>query len=217
MQVLGPAAAVHLLSDIRLLLLQAKPGMTEDVLKAITDCSVRMSKGRKQRAQAPELATVDDLAAFQLLGSQPLHKTGKVHLRSATRAAASRRQFGGLRVSDAACFNFCSVTSRETRAILPPRDPLRFILSRSASRLQGGIKAIDTSPASSAVVATAGGDGVVAVYDSAAGRLLAELKGHSKKVNGECAVAVPQRSRMARWMDKCSTAAPDQQHQGCNR
>jgi WD40 repeat protein len=52
--------------------------------------------------------------------------------------------------------------------------------------LQGGIKAIDTSPASSSVVATAGGDGVVAVYDSAAGRLLSELRGHTKKVNGEC-------------------------------
>jgi WD40 repeat protein len=50
---------------------------------------------------------------------------------------------------------------------------------------QGGIKAIDTSPASSSVVATAGGDGVVAVYDSAAGRLLSELRGHTKKVNGE--------------------------------
>lgn len=51
---------------------------------------------------------------------------------------------------------------------------------------QGGIKAIDTSPASSSVVATAGGDGLVAVYDSAAGRLLSELRGHTKKVNGEC-------------------------------
>lgn len=51
---------------------------------------------------------------------------------------------------------------------------------------QGGIKAIDTSPTNSSVVATAGGDGVVAVYDSSAGRLLAELRGHSKKVNGEC-------------------------------
>lgn len=35
------------------------------------------------------------------------------------------------------------------------------------------------------MVATAGGDGVVAVYDSGAGRLLAELRGHTKKVNGE--------------------------------
>jgi WD40 repeat protein len=52
--------------------------------------------------------------------------------------------------------------------------------------LQGGIKAIDISPASSSVVATAGGDGIVAVYDSAAGRLLSELRGHTKKVNGEC-------------------------------
>lgn len=35
------------------------------------------------------------------------------------------------------------------------------------------------------MVATAGGDGVVAVYDSGAGRLLSELRGHTKKVNGE--------------------------------
>ncbi len=39
---------------------------------------MKLSKGRKQRQPAPELASVDDMAAFQLLASQPLHKTGKV-------------------------------------------------------------------------------------------------------------------------------------------
>lgn len=57
---------------------QAKAGITDDIVKAMTECSMKLSKGRKQRASPPELASVDDLASFQLLGSQPLHKTGKV-------------------------------------------------------------------------------------------------------------------------------------------
>lgn len=50
--------------------------------------------------------------------------------------------------------------------------------------VQGGILAIDTSPATDTVVATAGMDGQVHVFDRAAGRIVAELQGHSKKVNG---------------------------------
>mmetsp|Transcript_11912 Transcript_11912/g.35648 ORF Transcript_11912/g.35648 Transcript_11912/m.35648 type:complete len:519 (-) Transcript_11912:687-2243(-) len=49
---------------------------------------------------------------------------------------------------------------------------------------KGGIKAIDVSPAAgSGVVATGGGDGAVAVFDTASGRLVSTLKGHSKKIN----------------------------------
>jgi hypothetical protein len=48
-------------------------------VKAMTDCSMKLSKGRKQRAPPPELASAEDLATYQLLGSRPLHKTGKVH------------------------------------------------------------------------------------------------------------------------------------------
>jgi hypothetical protein len=61
-----------------LLLLQAKAGITDEIVKAMTDCSMKLSKGRKQRAPPPELASADELATYQLLGSQPLHKTGKV-------------------------------------------------------------------------------------------------------------------------------------------
>lgn len=62
-----------------MLLLQAKAaGITEEIVKAMTECSMKLSKGRKQRAPPPELSLVDDLTSFQLLGSQPLHKTGKV-------------------------------------------------------------------------------------------------------------------------------------------
>lgn len=48
---------------------------------------------------------------------------------------------------------------------------------------KGGILAIDTSPENDTVVATAGVDGQVHVFDRQAGRILAELQGHSKKVN----------------------------------
>lgn len=44
----------------------------------MTECSVKLSQGRKKRAPPPGLASPDDLASFQLLGAQPLHKTGKV-------------------------------------------------------------------------------------------------------------------------------------------
>jgi hypothetical protein len=60
------------------LVLQAKAGITDDIVKAMTDCSMKLSKGRKQRAPPPELASAEELATYQLLGSQPLHKTGKV-------------------------------------------------------------------------------------------------------------------------------------------
>ncbi len=44
----------------------------------MTECSMKLSQGRKKRAPPPGLASPDDLASFQLLGAQPLHKTGKV-------------------------------------------------------------------------------------------------------------------------------------------
>lgn len=49
---------------------------------------------------------------------------------------------------------------------------------------KGGIKTIDVSPVGgSSVVATGGADGVVVVFDTKAGRIVSQLKGHSKKVN----------------------------------
>jgi pre-mRNA-processing factor 19 len=49
---------------------------------------------------------------------------------------------------------------------------------------QPGIAALDVSPSSSTIIATGGVDGVVKVYDSSAGRELASLEGHSKRVTG---------------------------------
>ena len=52
------------------------------------------------------------------------------------------------------------------------------------SRTQGGILSIDVAPGNEDLVATAGADGVVVMFDRGAGRIKASLTGHSKKVNG---------------------------------
>lgn len=44
---------------------------------------------------------------------------------------------------------------------------------------------VDAAPGSEGLVATAGADGVVVLFDRSAGRIKASLTGHSKKVNGE--------------------------------
>jgi hypothetical protein len=49
---------------------------------------------------------------------------------------------------------------------------------------QGGILSIDAAPSNEDLVATAGADSVVVLFDHAAGRIKASLTGHSKKVNG---------------------------------
>ena len=51
-------------------------------------------------------------------------------------------------------------------------------------RTQGGILSIDVAPGNEDLVATAGADGVVVMFDRGAGRIKASLTGHSKKVNG---------------------------------
>lgn len=101
-----------------------KSGLTSDIAERLTACSNELSKGRKKRAVSATVATPDELAAFTLQSSHPLHKTSK-----------------------------------------------------------GGILALDLSPAGEGVVATAGGDASVQVYDRAAERILASLTGHSKKVH----------------------------------
>ena len=158
-------------------------GITEEIVKAMTSCSTKLSKGRKQRVPPAELASADELASYQLLGSQPLHKTGKASLHLLTRFPCSG--VGATKGSRPACS--CCRRARGPR-VHPTRKgcgPEAAADVADAFPMQGGIKAIDTSPTSSAVVATAGGDSVVAVYDSSAGRLLAELRGHTKKVNGK--------------------------------
>jgi pre-mRNA-processing factor 19 len=89
----------------------------------MTACSTELSKGRKKRGVSPSLATPEDLAAFSLRASFPVHSTRK-----------------------------------------------------------GGIAAVAVAPDADAVVATAGGDATVQLFDRAAGRALATLKGHTKKV-----------------------------------
>lgn len=64
----------------------------------------------------------------------------------------------------------------------PPHHGIRWPLGWSP--LQGGILALDLSPASEAVVATAGGDADIKLYDRAAEQILATLSGHAKKVHG---------------------------------
>ncbi|CAL5224503.1 g7199 [Coccomyxa viridis] len=49
---------------------------------------------------------------------------------------------------------------------------------------KGGILSIDAAPGGESLVATAGADGVVVLFDHSAGRIKASLTGHSKKVNG---------------------------------
>ena len=44
---------------------------------------------------------------------------------------------------------------------------------------------VDAAPGSESLVATAGADGVVVLFDRSAGRIKAYLTGYSKKVNGE--------------------------------
>ena len=54
--------------------------------------------------------------------------------------------------------------------------------------MQGGILSIDAAPDNPALLATAGADGSVVLFDRDAGRIRATLTGHTKKVNGACVV-----------------------------
>lgn len=49
---------------------------------------------------------------------------------------------------------------------------------------QGGILAVDTAPGGDDLVATAGADGSVVLFDRAAGRVRAQLAAHAKRVTG---------------------------------
>ena len=50
--------------------------------------------------------------------------------------------------------------------------------------MQGGILAIDVAPDNANIVATAGTDGAVHLFDRQDQRILANLSKHSKKVTG---------------------------------
>ena len=49
--------------------------------------------------------------------------------------------------------------------------------------MQGGILSIDTAPDAPHLLATAGADGTLVLFDREAGRIRAQLTGHSKKIN----------------------------------
>ena len=51
--------------------------------------------------------------------------------------------------------------------------------------LQGGILAIDIAPDNSSIVATAGSDHIVHLFDCDTSRVTANLSGHTKKVTGK--------------------------------
>lgn len=76
---------------------------------------------------------------------------------------------------------------------------------------QGGILSIDAAPGNEGLVATASADGVVVLFDRAAGRIKASLTGHSKKVNGGflpfCLGALAGRST-PKSTPKCSLLKP---------
>lgn len=60
--------------------MQAKGGITQDIVDALTQNNTTLSKMRKKRVISETLAAVDDVAALELAGSFPIHKTTQVEL-----------------------------------------------------------------------------------------------------------------------------------------
>lgn len=102
---------------------KARPALGPEVVEAMTACSTELTKGRKKRIISSTLAKPEEIAAYTLLGSYPLHSTRK-----------------------------------------------------------GGILALAVSPVSDSVIATAGVDGSIQIFDRLATKTLTSLKAHSKKV-----------------------------------
>ncbi len=59
-------------------MVQAKAGITEDVSNHMLEYSKELSKARKKRVMPAGLATSQEIEAFSLLSSHPLHKSTKV-------------------------------------------------------------------------------------------------------------------------------------------
>ena len=59
-------------------LVQAKAGITPDIVEAMSALSTNLSATRKKRAISPHLTPVEAMQNFSLLGSHPLHKTTQV-------------------------------------------------------------------------------------------------------------------------------------------
>mmetsp|Transcript_14373 Transcript_14373/g.40594 ORF Transcript_14373/g.40594 Transcript_14373/m.40594 type:complete len:321 (+) Transcript_14373:238-1200(+) len=111
---------------------RVKPGITAEAEALMTETSAKLSKGRKKRAIPEGTAAADDLEAFNLKSSHPLHKTTK-----------------------------------------------------------GGINHIAICPGDSGVLATAGNDGIVQVFDCSKGQIIGEAAGHAKRVTSVAFVGGP--------------------------
>ncbi|GBF98278.1 spliceosome nuclear pre-mRNA splicing factor [Raphidocelis subcapitata] len=110
-----------------------------------------------------------------------------------TEAPSKRAKAEGIpqsAVDDMAAANAALSKARKKRAVADsvatPEDVAGFTLLGSHavhSARSGGILGIDTHPDNSNIVATAGADSTVQLFDLSQQRLLPALKGHSKRVN----------------------------------
>ena len=62
---------------------QAKAGITDDIIEVLTATSAELSKGRRKRPMPPGLAASGSFDHYKLLSSHPLHKTSEVNTPSA--------------------------------------------------------------------------------------------------------------------------------------
>lgn len=58
--------------------LQAKAGITDDIIEVLTATSADLSKGRRKRPMPPGLAAPGSFDHYKMLSSHPLHKTSEV-------------------------------------------------------------------------------------------------------------------------------------------
>lgn len=58
--------------------MQAKAGITDDIIEVLTATSAELSKGRRKRPMPPGLAAAGSFDHYKLLSSHPLHKTSEV-------------------------------------------------------------------------------------------------------------------------------------------
>jgi len=66
--------------QVHSLVLQAKAGITDDIIEVLTNTSAELSKGRRKRPMPAGLATPESIGTYGLLSSHPLHKTAEASL-----------------------------------------------------------------------------------------------------------------------------------------
>lgn len=64
--------------DLSMSCLQAKAGITDDIIEVLTTTSAELSKGRRKRPMPAGLASAGTIEQYGLLSSHPLHKTSEV-------------------------------------------------------------------------------------------------------------------------------------------